>query len=123
MLINCTNHPYEIWNTAQREAAKKYGKVTDLPFPSVDPYADTEVLRKTAAEYVEKIEKMQPEAVLVAGEFTFTFMLVDKLLKDGITVLSTCSKRITKEEKKSDGTNEKMTVFVFECFRPYAYFD
>ena len=66
---------------------------------------------------------MQPEAVLVAGEFTFTFMLVDKLLKDGITVLSTCSKRITKEEKKPDGTNEKITVFVFECFRPYAYFD
>ena len=123
MLINCTNHPYEIWNTAQREAAAKYGEVADLPFPSVDPYADTEDLRKIAAEYVEKIEKMQPEAVLVAGEFTFTFMLVDKLLKDGITVLSTCSKRITKEEKKSDGTNEKMTVFVFECFRPYAYFD
>lgn len=123
MLINCTNHPYEIWNTAQREAAAFYGEVTDIPFPDVDPHAGCDELRKTALEYAQKIEALQPKAVLVAGEFTFTFMLVDKLLKDGVTVLSTCSKRITTEEKKPDGTNEKKAVFLFECFRPYAYFE
>ena len=37
MLINCTNHPYEIWNDAQRKAAAAYGEVLDMPFPQIDP--------------------------------------------------------------------------------------
>lgn len=120
MLINCTNHPYEIWNDPQRKAAEAYGKVVDLPFPSIDPLHTSEDLRKLTEEYCEKIELQSPEAVLVAGEFTFAFMLVDKLLRDGIRVVCTCSRRITFETKKNDGTNEKKSVFMFEGFREYT---
>ena len=123
MLINCTNHPYEIWNAPQREAAKCFGEVKDLPFPSIDPAAESSDLRKIVADYAKRIETLAPDAVLVAGEFTFAFMLVDKLLRDGVKVLSACSKRITEEVKKADGTNEKKSVFLFERFREYAYYE
>ena len=119
MLINCTNHPYEIWNEPQCKAASVYGEVVDLPFPPIEPFWSPEQLRQLARETAQKIEGKDPEAVLVAGEFTFVFMLVDKLLADGVTVLSTCSKRITTGVKKPDGTNEKKSVFAFECFRKY----
>ena len=123
MLINCTNHPYEIWNEPQRKAAERYGEVRDLPFPQIDPSAESEDLRKIAAEYAKKIEALQPEAVLVAGEFTFAFMLVDKLLQDGVNVMTSCSKRVTEEVKNPDGTNEKKSIFMFERFRKYAYYE
>lgn len=55
----------------------------------------------------------------MAGEFTFAFMLVDKLLQDGIRVMCSCSRRMTVEVKKDDGTNEKKSVFLFEGFRDY----
>ena len=123
MLINCTNHPYEIWSKLQREAADVYGSVVDLPFPLIEPLMNQEELRRLVKEYSDIIERQTPNAVLVAGEFTFSFMLVDKLLSDGIKVLCTCSKRITTEVKRADGTNEKNAVFMFEGFREYGYYE
>ena len=41
MLINCTNHPYEIWGEAQRNGAGCYGDVLDFPFPQIDPRMGT----------------------------------------------------------------------------------
>lgn len=120
MLINCTNHPYEIWNDAQRKAAQAYGPVVDLPFPHIEPDYTAVDLRKLTEDYSEKIKKQSPTAVLVAGEFTFAFMLVDKLLQDGIHVMCSCSRRVTVEVKKDDGTNEKTAVFLFEGFREYT---
>ena len=37
MLINCTNHPYDIWNEPQRKGAAIYGEVLDMPFPVIEP--------------------------------------------------------------------------------------
>ncbi len=122
MLINFSNHPYEIWIEKQKEAAKQYGEVVDFPFPQITPDMDTEDLRKIVQECVEKIEAMKPTAVMAAGEFTFIFMLVDKLLQDGIKVMCTCSQRRTIERKLPDGSNEKTSIFVFERFRDYDYF-
>ena len=122
MLINCTNHPYSIWSDKQKNAAKKYGEVTDLPFPAVLPRYDGADLRRMTEEYSAKIIEMKPDAVMVAGEFTFAFMLVDKLLQDGIKVICTCSARQTTEVKLPDGSNEKKAVFVFERFREYEYY-
>lgn len=123
MLINCTNHPYEIWHESQREGAARFGEVIDLPFPDIAPSATVDDLRKITGEYAAKIEEMSPDAVLVAGEFTFAFMLTDRLLNDGIKVVCTCSRRVTEEVKKPDGTNEKKVSFLFEGFREYARFD
>ena len=123
MLINCSNHPYEIWSDLQKEAASIYGEVTEMPFPQIDPVLDSDEIRRLVAEYARKIEQQKPDAVFVAGEFTFTFMLVDKLLSDGVKVIASCSRRVTEEIKKEDGTNEKKSVFRFERFREYEYFD
>ncbi|MBQ9599635.1 MAG: hypothetical protein IJR33_07520, partial [Clostridia bacterium] len=91
-------------------------------FVDVAGHMDTEDMRKIVQDCVEKIEAMKPTAVMAAGEFTFIFMLVDKLLQDGIKVMCTCSRRLTTETKRPDGSNEKTSVFVFERFRDYDYF-
>ena len=74
-------------------------------------------------ETAEQIEGMHPDAVLLAGEFSFTFMLADKLLTDGVRVVCSCSGRRTTETRKPDGTVEKTAVFAFEGFRDYAYYE
>lgn len=120
MLINCTNHPYEIWTDTQKKAAEIYGEVLDLPFPHIEPEFTDQDLRKLTDDFVNKIKKYSPSAVMVAGEFTFAFMLVDKLLRDNVKVICSCSRRMTIEIKKDDGTNEKKSIFQFERFREYV---
>ena len=121
MLLNCTNHPYDTWADAQREAATdKFGEVVDFPFPKVEPTWDTERLRLEVGAYADKVEALRPDAVFAAGEFTFLFMLVDRLLTDGIEVVASCSVRNTVETRDANGNNVKTSVFVFERFRPYA---
>ena len=122
MLINCTNHPYDIWNEPQRKGAAIYGEVLDMPFPVIEPDYTCDKIREIVTEYAAKIKEYEPDAVLVAGEYTFAFMLVDKLLSDGVKVVCSCSKRVTKEIKKEDGTNEKSSIFMFERFREYEYY-
>ena len=123
MLLNCTNHPFEIWNEPQMEAAGKlYGEIVDLPFPQVSPAWSVHDLRREVEDYAARIEAYQADAVLAAGEFTFLFMLVDKLLADGVNVICSCSRRNTVEVKNPDGSNEKKSVFFFEGFRPYEHY-
>lgn len=123
MLINCTNHPYEIWGEAQREEAGRYGSVLDFPFPQIEPGMTVGDLRKLAKQTADRIRELRPEAVLLAGEFSFTFMLADKLLRDGVRVLCSCARRRTTEVRKPDGTVEKKAIFAFEGFREYAYYE
>lgn len=122
MFVNCSNHPSTLWNSKQLEAAGKYGKIEEIPFPSIDPDTSPENLRELTDEYAARIEKLKPGAVFVAGEFTFTFMLVDRLLSDGINVVCSRSRRITAEKKNEDGTNEKTAVFIFDGFYKYEYY-
>ena len=120
MLINCTNHPYEMWSEAQRSGAGCFGGVLDFPFPQIDPRMTTEELRELAGKTAAQIGGMHPEAVLLAGEFSFTFMLADKLLTDGVRVVCSCSRRMTTETGKPDGTVEKTAVVAFEGRRDEA---
>lgn len=122
MLLNCSNHPSAGWGEALLEAAKQYGEVKDLPFPQIEPAMTTQELRRLTDEYAERIEALRPDAVMAAGEFTFLFMLVDRLLQDGVRVLCTCSRRETKEIMRPDGSTEKTAIFCFERFRPYEYY-
>ncbi|MBQ6400582.1 MAG: CRISPR-associated protein [Clostridia bacterium] len=122
MLINCSNHPSAQWGSAQLAAAEEFGGVVDLPFPQVDPRMGPEELRALTGAYAEKIEAMKPAAVFAAGEFTFLFMLVDRLLSDGIRVVCGCSRRDAVETRRADGSSEKTSVFVFERFRDYQYY-
>lgn len=123
MLLNCTNHPYEVWSDLLKNAAEEqYGEVVSLPFPQVDPGWGVCEIRREVESYASRIEALHPDAVLAAGEFSFLFMLVDKLLEDGVKVICSCSVRNTVESKNPDGSNEKKSIFLFERFRPYAYY-
>ncbi len=122
MLINCTNHPYEIWTKKLKEAAACYGEVVDLPFPQIDPRMTTAKLRELTREKADQIMAMHPEAVLLAGEYTFAFMLADRLLQDGVKVLCFSNRRQVTESRRPDGTNEKKSIFIFEAFGEYAYY-
>ena len=123
MMIKCSNHPSNLWSPSQKEAAGVYGEILDIPFPQVDPRLDEAGLRQLVAEFATRIEALKAEAVFLAGEFTFLFMLVDKLLKDGENVICACSERKTEEVLRPDGASEKKAVFVFERFRKYSYYD
>ena len=94
----------------------------DVPFPQISPESTPEDIRKQAEAIGEKIVGMNPDAVLAAGEFSFTFMLVDYLLKHNIEVVTSCSARNTVEVKNPDGTSEKTSVFAFMGYRKYEYF-
>ena len=122
MLINCSNHPYAVWPEAQREAAKPFGEVIDLPFPQVEPKQTGDELRALTDGLAEKIEAMEPDLVLVAGEFSLLFMLVDRLLQDGVPVACGCAARETTEFVRPDGATEKKAVFRFAGFRRYEYY-
>ena len=123
MLVNFTNHPFEMWSDRQKQfSLEEYKEIYPLPFPAIDPTWTNEQLMAIADEYSEKIKALHPDAVLAAGEMTFLFMMVDKLLKDGIKVVCSCSRRTAVEEKRTDGTIEKISVFSFECYREYRYY-
>lgn len=119
VFVNCSNHPSNNWGEQQLEAARKYGEVVDVPFPAVDPDISNADLEKLAQRVLEQILSMQPQAVMCQGEFTLTHLLVSRLMKEGIVVLSACSTRDVVEKVSEDGKVEKLAVYDFSGFRTY----
>lgn len=119
MLINLSNHPYESWSVAQKQAAVVFGPCIDLPFPPVDAEAGEEIVEQLATEYLLKIEQLsQGKEVVVhlMGEMTLTFALVEQLRKRGISSLASTSERSVIEH--SSGYKE--VLFDFKRFRQYS---
>ena len=118
MLINLSNHPSQYWGNRQREAARCYGDVVDLPFPVVAPDADSQELQTLVQDSVQEILSMGDAnsiTVHIMGEMTFTFMVVTRLKELGIRcVASTTERKVT---YTSDGV--KQTEFSFVKFREY----
>lgn len=114
VFINFTNHPSELWGEDERQAALRYGEIVDFPFPDVDPRKDRDYIAGLAEEYVGRIIGLHPAAVLCQGEFCLVYQVVSRLKKEGMTVLSACSERITTEDK-----GKKISIFEFRQFREY----
>ena len=119
MIINLSNHPKETWQEKQLQAALAYGELVDLPFPQLPGSMTGEELEQTATSLLHRIREMKPDAVIVMGEFSLVFMLVDALLDEGIPILTAASERNTVEQKGPDGTKVKIARFDFVGFRPY----
>lgn len=123
MLINLSNHPYDNWSEKQKEASQLYGKVVDLPFPAVPSTATEKDILSLADEVLDRIVEMldgDPDsAVMVQGEFTLTFALVNLLRERGIRAISACSERRVTELVGDDGNPKKEVEFCFEGFREY----
>lgn len=117
--INCSNHPSSRWSSAQRVAAEKYGKITDIPFPAVACDLTDTQLEKLADQVVAEILEQEPEAVMCMGEFVVCFRIVQKLKKKGIKVVASCSERQAVEHVEEDGTVHKEAIFIFRRFREY----
>ena len=119
--INLTNHPSGLWSDEQLDSARQYGNIVDMPFPSVDPAAGPAEIALTAASCLEKIRAYEDPTVLVQGEFTLVFNIVERLKAEGIRALAACSEREAVESKSEDGAaTRKSVVFRFRRFREYV---
>jgi hypothetical protein len=122
MLINLSNHPFEKWPQNQLDAAKMYGSIADLPFPTIDPQAETLDIDFLADKYEIKVRKLlagqsrEMKFIHIMGELTFCFALIMRLQKYGITCLSSTTTRQTTDHP--DGS--KTTKFGFVRFREYC---
>lgn len=116
MLLNLSNHPSSFWKKNQMDAAKeKYQSVQDLPFPQIPPDTSDEELDKLVDEYFNKIRNINPSAVHLMGELTFTYRLVNRLKEVGIPCIASTTQRMASE----DENGKKTSVFSFVRFRPY----
>jgi hypothetical protein len=117
--INHTNHPSNKWSAEQISAAKVFGEISDFPFPTVNPHATTEEIRKMVADNLKKIRELAPAAVLCQGEFNYTFEMVTQLKLLGIKVMAATSERVSVEEIQSDGSTRQISTFRFVRLREY----
>jgi hypothetical protein len=121
MLINLSNHPSANWSVSQLAEAAKYGQVVDLPFPVINPEADSSEIMHLAESFEVKVKQMlsnkntELNAVHLMGELTFCFALVNRLQKVGITCLASTTSRLAVDF--TDGT--KTSRFDFIRFREY----
>lgn len=116
MLLNLSNHPSTSWPDKQISLANElYGEIQDMPFPQIDPLMDEAEIQALALDYLQKILALQPKAVHLMGELTFTFVLVQLLKNHGIIVIASTTHRSTVD--LPDGT--KNVKFEFIRFRNY----
>ena len=121
MLINLSNHPFENWETAQKETALKlYCSVVDIPFPDVDPAINTEAVVRLCTEYLSKCisifgKLFQPmDAIHITGEHCFVFQFVTIAKAQGLPcVCATTNRFVTYKD------NIKVPGFQFVQFRNY----
>ncbi len=121
MLINLSNHPFKDWEVGHQKTAQVlYGQVEDIPFPGVDPKADTSSIVLLAAKYVKKCKIRfggslhTNDAVHISGEPCFLFHFI-RLAKDqGIPCVCSTTQRLV-----TNNGNIKTSVFQFVQFRNY----
>ena len=112
--INFTNHPSAVWDDSQINAARCFGDILDIPFPTVSPTASAEEICRLGEEYVQLILSKVPRAVLCQGEFTLSYYVIRRLLEHGIKVFAACTER-----QVIMVGNEKRSIFSFVQFREY----
>lgn len=122
MFINLSNHQSSKWSSAQLESAfalTSDNHIQDIPFPVVPSTATTTDILTIADGLHHIVMKNKPEAIMIAGEFTLAYTLIELCLRAGIKVVAACSDRRTKETVNEDGTVTKITVFEFVQFREF----
>lgn len=120
MFINLSNHPSNLWDNNQLSSAQTYGEIKDIAFPVISPEWSTEQVAEIVKFYFRKINLelstvKKTSAIHIAGEPVFCFLLIQSLLKEGYTVLTSTTERTVIEEG-----NTKTSVFKFIKFREYT---
>lgn len=80
VFVNISNHESIKWSKEQMEASCVLGEpIVDIPFPSIPPDESVQEVAHLADTFSQKVVELNPSAVHVAGEFTFTFASVKRL--------------------------------------------
>lgn len=121
MLLNLSNHPYEKWDEKQKHTAlNQFYSVEDIPFPEIDPVADTAEVALLAAEYLFRCKvklaesKDKSNAVHISGEPCFLFQFVALAKEQQIDCVCSTTLRLVTNEG-----NLKTSIFQFVQFRKY----
>ena len=118
--IHLSNHPVAGWGESQLAAALEYGEVSDIPFPMIDPGADTDTVSALAGRYADMIcppgEDGLGITVHLMGEMTFTARLCTLLQHRGVDVVASTTERHVVENPEN-GT--RTSTFRFVRFRRY----
>jgi len=118
LFINLSNHPSSTWQPAQLKAARQYGEIIDIDFPTVDALCKPERVDHLANQYAQDIiNRGAPTCITahVMGEMTLTFRIVELLKAQGIRCVASTTKRIVTDLTD----NRKETQFTFVQFREY----
>lgn len=126
MLVNLTNHRYDMWSPAQKEASLQlYTRVQEYPFPAVPVAWTCKEVKEKAEEVLREVQMLladstegEKNAVLCQGEFSLTYAIVQLLQREGILVVCATTERVT-SEKLVDGKTRKISEFCFRGFREY----
>lgn len=117
IFINLSNHPSNGWSGEQVSAARIFGKIVDMAFPMVDPYATADEVKHLAEECVERIMEFGAPVDLtvhIMGEMTLTYSIVAALCQLGVHCVASTTERFVTEV---DG--KKVSEFHFVQFREY----
>jgi len=115
MLLNFSNHPTKEWTANQKNIAlEQYTTIQDLSFPSIDPHIDSSELVMLVKKYIIQIQQINPTAIHIMGEHTFTFKMVSELQKIDFLCIASTTKR-----KAIQKGNKKTIYFDFVKFRTY----
>jgi len=119
VFINLSNHPSEKWSEEQLSAARKYGDIIDIPFPAIDAMCTEDDIDDYVKKYYVMVKQYDNPVVMIQGEFTFTYRMVNCLKENGIKTLASCTDRIVEDKVLADGRIEKTSLFQFARFREY----
>lgn len=120
--INMTNHNTKMWSAEQTEAAIHFGsEIIDVGFPTINPHDSSSRVAARATNIAKDIVSKYGNniIVLVQGEMTFTYAIVNAFKKEGATCLAATSERKVVETTQPDGNTKKTLVFQFVKFREY----
>lgn len=122
MFINLSNHQSDKWGNTQLESALALttdNQIKDIQFPAVPATATTDDIIMIANGLYHTVMENKPEVVMIAGEFSLAYTLIELCLRAGVKVVAACSDRRTKETVNQDGTVTKTVNFEFIQFREF----
>lgn len=119
VFVNLSNHPTTDWSEEQKTAARAFGEIVDIPFPSVPASCSDKEMGKLVDKAVGAVVKAAYPAcevtVHVMGEMTLTYRIVSMLKVRGIRCLASTTERMANDL----GDGEKISQFNFVAFREY----
>lgn len=116
LLLNFSNKHTSTWSNSQLKLAKKqFGELVDLDFPIIEPTMSKEDVQMIATASIEQIFILNPKAVHILGEGSFTVVIVQLLMSFGIP----CVESTFEKNLGISKTGEKEVKYTFSQFREY----